>query len=40
MLEKKLEAYAIRNFTLLTIIRDNNPQAKRNVVNITCTTGG
>ena len=28
MLEKKLEAYAIRNFTLLTIIRDNNPQAK------------
>ena len=28
MLEKKLEAYAIRNFTMLTILRDNNPQAK------------
>ena len=28
MLEKKLEASAIRNFTLLTIIRDNNQQAK------------
>ena len=41
MLEKKLEVYAIRNFTMSTIQSGTIiHKHDRNVVNITCTTSG